>query len=70
VGVGRGICGEVQLQLGLESGVVVDGFEKVVKASYDRLGRGVEKNKFGDVDLIVGKVGCGLGSRMGGQAEL
>ena len=28
VGVGSWIGGEVQLQLGLESGVVVDGFDK------------------------------------------
>jgi hypothetical protein len=46
--------------LGLESGVVVDGFDK---SGEDAIGRGgvLEKSKFGSVDLIVGKVGGEVG---------
>ena len=60
MGVGRGIGGEVQLQLGLESGVVVDGFDK---SGEDVVGRDgvLEKGKFGNVDLIGGKVGGEVG---------
>jgi hypothetical protein len=55
VGVGSWIGGEAQLQLGLESGVVVDGFDK---SGEDAMGRdgALEKGKFGNVDLTVGKV--------------
>ena len=60
VGVGSWIGGEVQLQLGLESGVMVDGFDK---SGEDVVGRDgvLEKSKFGNVDLIVGKVGGEVG---------
>ena len=60
MGVGSWIGGEVQLQLGLESGVVVDGFDKGVEDVTGR-GGGLEKNKFGNIDLIVGKVGGEVG---------
>jgi hypothetical protein len=44
----------------LESGVVVDGFDK---SDEDAIGRGgvLEKGKFGNIDLIVGKVGGEVG---------
>ena len=60
VGVGSWIGREVQLQLGLESGVVVDGVDK---SGEDVVGRDgvLEKSKFGNVDLIVGKVGGEVG---------
>jgi hypothetical protein len=60
VGVGSWIGGEAQLQLGLESGVVVDGFDK---SGEDVMGRGgvLEKSKFGNADLIVGKAGGEVG---------
>ena len=60
MGVGSWIGGEVQLQLGLESGVVVDGLDK---GGEDVVGRDgvLEKSKFGNVDLIGGKVGGEVG---------
>jgi hypothetical protein len=60
VGVGSWIGEEAQLQLGLESGVVVGGFDK---SGEDVIGRGgvLEKSKFGNVDWIVGKVGGEVG---------
>ena len=60
VGVGSWIGGEIQLQLGLESGVMVDGFDK---GGEDVVGRDgvLEKSKFGNADLIVGKVGGEVG---------
>jgi hypothetical protein len=60
VGVGSWIGGEIQLQLGLESGVMVDGFDK---GGEDVVGRDgvLEKGKFGNVDLIGGKVGGEVG---------
>ena len=60
VGVGSWIGGEVQLQLGLEGGVVVDGFDK---RGEDVVGRDrvLEKSKFGNVDLVVGKMGWEVG---------
>jgi hypothetical protein len=60
VGVGSWIGGEVQLQLGLESRVVVDGFDKSGENVIGRDGV-LEKSKFGNVDLIVGKVGGEVG---------
>ena len=60
VGVGSWIGGEVQLQLGLESGVVVDGFDE---GGEDVVGRDgvLEESKFGNVDLVVGEVGWEVG---------
>jgi hypothetical protein len=60
VGVGSWIGGEVQLQLELESGVVVDSFDK---SGEDVIGRDgvLEKSKFGNVDLVVGKMGWEVG---------
>ena len=60
VSVGSGIGGEVQFQLGLESGVVVDGVDE---CGEDVVGRNgvLEKSKFGNVDLIGGKVGGEVG---------
>jgi hypothetical protein len=51
---GSWVGGEVQLKLGLESGVVVDGFDK---SGEDVIGRGgvLEKSKFGNVDLVVSR---------------
>jgi hypothetical protein len=70
VGVGSWIGGEVQLQLRLESGVVVVvGFDK---SGEDVTGRDgvLEKSKFGDVGLIVDSWQGGWGNRLGAQAEL
>ena len=60
VGVGRGIGGEAQLQLGLESGVVVYGFDESGEGA---MGRGgvLEKSKFGNVNLVVSKAGWEVG---------
>ena len=51
MGVGSWIGGEVQLQLGLESGVVVDGFDKGVEDVTGR-GGGLEKNKFPGLNSV------------------
>ena len=60
VGVGSGVGGEVELELGLEGGVVVDGFDE---GGEDVVGRDgvLEESKFGNVDLVVGEVGWEVG---------
>ena len=62
--IGEGVGGEVKLELGLEDGVVVDGFDKGGEHGVGGK-RLLEESKVGDVD----SEGSKMGGKVGGMDE-